>query len=277
MLDTLIEIELDLRTDLNNKSTKIDNRLNIVRPTANKTTSNGNPWIDAVVAAEDNLTGTLPVDTLPEVNNFIYYNRLSDALEDRLMQVDTGDLVYRDGDMEAMRKVQDKVDAATDTANDITKKTQAKKLFDELTRTANIDPELREEFTSIYNDKDLSREEMIDALFTSLQGIISDYETKEMDRVTEGRYSQAQATDVELMVYEELANKDMEYFVETLRQTDISPRYLAEKIPSFGAWYNKTKQALKDRGIEKPDPITQYELLKLPDDVPLVRNEIECK
>lgn len=177
----------------------------------------------------------------------------------------------------------DKLEAVTDEIADyisgIENKTEFKTAVKKLTKLgATIS---QKEVDNLLKDKDMDSSDYIDFLNLELEVF---KENKIAEITGESRAKILSDMSLEDATMYRMAKDSPEFVAEFLASYDkagyMASRYVetARRVSSdFDAWYTKTEQALKDRGIQKPDPITQYELLKLPDDVPLVRNEIECK
>lgn len=91
--------------------------------------------------------------------------------------------------------------------------------------------------------------------------------------------SRMEARFMEQAMYIAEASTDFDAFLTFAKENlrDFEARELLDKIPKLENWWSKTTDALKARGIKRPKPLEQYELLELPSDIPLIRNEVECK
>lgn len=272
--DALREFHLDLLTQIEAPLARMKKRLARMR----------NWSQDIWDSAKQNA-----IDTISD--NQVYRDSISPLLLDYIqsdshirtmsselsMLEDPSNLFYTPEQIKAAEKV---AKAANDAREiNVSKPAQAKKLYDKLTKKVQIDSKLVDDFLAIYNDASYDPEDKAIELSPVLDQIIDNYENRELYRVTDGRSGAVETLDVENSMYNLEARQDINSFVEFMRDSfsHEEAEQMRYYIPYFSSWWYDTTQKLMARGIKDPKPLEQYELLNLPENIPLVRNEIECK
>lgn len=274
--DALREFRLDLHTEVDIRRTRLKKRLVRMRN-----------WSEDIWdSAQQNAVDTMHENNINQDNlsfwiaDYIQSDLHIRTMSSELSMLEESDsLLYTPEQIKAMAKVSAAAQDARDILINITKPAQAKKLYDKLTKKVAIDSSLIDDFMEIYNDSSYDPQDKVLELERPLDRIIDDYENKELHRVTDGRSETVSALDVEHSLYNIEAKQDIDAFVRFMREAFTHEEALQMRyyIPYFNDWWQNTTGALKARGIKDPRPLEQYELLELPPDIPLVRNEVECK
>lgn len=274
--DALREFQLDLRTEVDIRANRLKKRLERMRSWSQDIWDSAQQ--NAVDAISDNQAyrDSLSPWILDYIQSDLHVRTMSSELS---MLEESDSLLYTPEQITAMAKVSAAVQNARDILINITKPAQAKKLYDKLTKKVMIDSNLVDDFMAVYNDNSYDPADKAIELERPLDRIIDDYEAKELYRVTDGRSGIVDALDVENSLYNIEAKQDIDAFVEFMRTafTHEEAAQMQAYIPYFSSWWYDTTQKLMARGIKNPKPLEQYELLELPSDIPLVRNEVECK
>ena len=274
--DALREFRLDLHTEVNVRTARLKKRLTYMRNWSQDI------WDSALQNAVDTmLENNVNRDSLSFwVTEYIQSDLHVRTISSELATLEESDsLLYTPEQIKAMVKVSAAAQDARDILLNITKPAQAKKLYDKLTKKVAVDSALTDDFMEIYNDSSYDPQDKVLELERPLDRIIDDYESKELYRVTDGRSKIVSALDVENSLYDIEAKQDINAFVRFMREafTHEEASQMRYDIPHFNDWWYNTRQKLMERGIKDPKPLEQYELLELPSDIPLVRNEVECK
>lgn len=274
--DALREFQLDLRTEVDIRANRLKKRLERMRSWSQDIWDSAKQNAIDTISDNQYYRDSLSPWILDYIQSDLHVRTISSELS---MLEESNNLFYTPEQIKAMAKVSAAAQDAKDILINITKPSQAKKLYDKLTKKVAIDNRLKDDFMEIYNDSSYDPQDKVLELERPLDLIIDDYENRELYRVTGGRSKIVDALDVENSLYNIEAKQDIDAFVEFMRTafTHEEAAQMQAYIPYFSSWWYDTTQKLMARGIKNPKPLEQYELLELPPDTPLVRNEVECK
>lgn len=288
-LDTARAAMLDFITTLQKQTSRMEAKFNLLNKyiqaralaleTRQEYEAKSIFWLDRAAEYAMQTYGLTPSNTNSSVYNYAYNRARLDEFDTASENEATAPFVLDKEELAEITKVQDNTDKMRDINNAIEKPAQAKKLFDKLIAKTDIDSELREEFADLYADRSIDTADRTSMLQDVLTRAIDNYEQLELARVTGGKYIAADTGSMEQAMYIAEASTDFDAFLTFAKENlrDFEARELLDKIPKLENWWSKTTDALKARGIKRPKPLEQYELLELPSDIPLVRNEVECK